>query len=494
MQLKKELEGLGGGGWFNKHYPAVPLALSSIAKGIKTPQSGVDWLMQSQAWFFKQNAFDFYWPVSELERVRKRLLAENSRSPGFARRLIAEWLPDYEKVMRFALDETRKLRDLSDEEFEAAVKELDEIHSRASYLPHLADCLLETGETAWIRAEISSAFPKETPTEEKKDEIELLTAPTTLTFVREEYLELIGIAKQRSEIPARELSTLLEKHVAKWFWIENNYRSRKRLDSAYFETKMNSLTNEELKTGLLEEKKRLEELRRKKLDVCRARSLGRKTENLLEIVDALAWLQDTRKKMNIAAAHAWFEVRDEITRRTRLSEDEANYLKAWEVEAALRNEVDAKLLQQRKQDGMALISIGTRLFELEAREASEIERVYASTPATATEVRGTVASKGKAVGPAILLLNLHAMPRVQRGDVIVANQTTPEYVPVLKKAAAIVTDQGGLTCHAAIVSRELGVPCIIGTKNATKIFRDGDLIEVDAIKGVAKIIRRAQEK
>ena len=59
----------------------------------------------------------------------------------------------------------------------------------------------------------------------------------------------------------------------------------------------------------------------------------------------------------------------------------------------------------------------------------------------------------------------------------------------MKKAAAIVTDEGGITSHAAIVSRELGIPCVIGTKFATKVFKDGDLIEVDADKGIVRKIK-----
>lgn len=67
--------------------------------------------------------------------------------------------------------------------------------------------------------------------------------------------------------------------------------------------------------------------------------------------------------------------------------------------------------------------------------------------------------------------------------------TRPELMPAVKKAKAIITDEGGLTCHAAIVSRELGVPCIIGTKIATKILKDGNLVEVDANKGIIRKIK-----
>ena len=67
--------------------------------------------------------------------------------------------------------------------------------------------------------------------------------------------------------------------------------------------------------------------------------------------------------------------------------------------------------------------------------------------------------------------------------------TRPEFLPLLRQAKAIITDEGGLTCHAAIISRELGIPCIIGTKMATRILKDGDLVEVDANKGIVRKIK-----
>jgi len=72
------------------------------------------------------------------------------------------------------------------------------------------------------------------------------------------------------------------------------------------------------------------------------------------------------------------------------------------------------------------------------------------------------------------------------GDILVSHMTDPEIVVAMKKAGAIITDMGGITCHAAIVSRELGIPCVIGTKIATKVFKDGDEVEVDATKGVVR--------
>jgi len=80
------------------------------------------------------------------------------------------------------------------------------------------------------------------------------------------------------------------------------------------------------------------------------------------------------------------------------------------------------------------------------------------------------------------------MPKMQEGDILVSTATTPSIVPAIRKAVAIVADEGGLTCHAAIISREFNIPCVVGTKIGTKILKDGDQIEVDATKGLVKKI------
>ena len=76
--------------------------------------------------------------------------------------------------------------------------------------------------------------------------------------------------------------------------------------------------------------------------------------------------------------------------------------------------------------------------------------------------------------------------KVKEGDILVTNMTIPAYLLGMKKACAFVTDEGGTTCHAAILAREMKKPCITGTRHATKILQDGDLVEVDAEKGIVR--------
>ncbi len=105
------------------------------------------------------------------------------------------------------------------------------------------------------------------------------------------------------------------------------------------------------------------------------------------------------------------------------------------------------------------------------------------------EIGGQIAYKGKVQGIVRIITSQKQIGNFKKGEIMVAAMTMPNYLPAMKKASAFVTDEGGITCHAAIVSRELKKPCVIGTKTATKVLKDGDLIEVDANKGIVKIIK-----
>ena len=99
-------------------------------------------------------------------------------------------------------------------------------------------------------------------------------------------------------------------------------------------------------------------------------------------------------------------------------------------------------------------------------------------------VKGLGAAPGFASGRVRVIASHEESDRLDDGDILVTHMTAPDWVPLMRRAAAIVTDSGGMTCHAAIVSRELGIPCVVGTAEATTILRDGELVTVDAGSGV----------
>lgn len=104
-------------------------------------------------------------------------------------------------------------------------------------------------------------------------------------------------------------------------------------------------------------------------------------------------------------------------------------------------------------------------------------------------INGQSASQGIVSGRVKIILTIKDIHKVSWGDILVSPMTRPDFVPAMKKAAAFITDEGGITCHAAIVSREMKKPCIIGTKIATQVLKDGDLVEVDANNGVVKLLK-----
>lgn len=99
-------------------------------------------------------------------------------------------------------------------------------------------------------------------------------------------------------------------------------------------------------------------------------------------------------------------------------------------------------------------------------------------------VRGLAASAGSASGPVRVLMSPRDGAQLRDGEVLVAPMTNPDWVPTMRRAAALVTDGGGMTCHAAIVSRELGVPCVVGARTATTVLRGGEMVTVDGARGV----------
>ena len=106
------------------------------------------------------------------------------------------------------------------------------------------------------------------------------------------------------------------------------------------------------------------------------------------------------------------------------------------------------------------------------------------------ELKGEIAYKGKIKGVVKIVSKKEEMGKIQDGDILVSSMTLPDLLSAMKKAGAFVTDEGGLLSHAAIIARELKKPCIIGTKIATKVLKDGMMVEVDAVKGIVRIVKQ----
>lgn len=146
--------------------------------------------------------------------------------------------------------------------------------------------------------------------------------------------------------------------------------------------------------------------------------------------------------------------------------------------------------------------IGDEIYLLQSRPITTIQKREAKGGLASGEVilEGLGASPGVASGKVKVVEGMGELDKVLKGDILVTKMTTPDMVPAMKRSAAIVTDEGGMTCHAAIVSRELGTPAVVGTREATRALKDGQVVTVDGEKGhvmlgaLAKPEEKAEEK
>lgn len=182
----------------------------------------------------------------------------------------------------------------------------------------------------------------------------------------------------------------------------------------------------------------------------------------------------------------------EIGVRLNLSIEEVRLLLWEEVRTALVDDVfpDRKALKIRAEFFCFYTEKGKRfLFTGELANKLEAQAKKVKIDFSMKELKGQCACLGKARGKAKIIFTVADAHKMQQGDILVSVATDPDLVPAMKKAAAIITEQGGVTSHAAIVSRELNIPCVIGTKVATKWLKDGDEVEVDATNGIVRKVK-----
>jgi phosphoenolpyruvate synthase/pyruvate phosphate dikinase len=149
-----------------------------------------------------------------------------------------------------------------------------------------------------------------------------------------------------------------------------------------------------------------------------------------------------------------------------------------------KNDYQKELTEKRGKLCMMYTSSLHKVDFLYGNDVLEFEKKFKPSANGEEEVKGIVANKGKVAGKAKIIFGPADFHKFKTGDILIAKMTSVDFIPIMKKASAFVTDEGGLACHAAIISREYNKPCIVGTGLGTVVFKDGDRVEVDAEKGI----------
>ncbi len=182
-----------------------------------------------------------------------------------------------------------------------------------------------------------------------------------------------------------------------------------------------------------------------------------------------------------------------VSKNFLTNEDDAFYLYSDEIIGLFDGlKINQQTINKRKKC-YAIVKVEDKIIRCTHAKAQRLAKELTITSSIIATIKGITANKGIIKGKVTIAPMLTNIQKVQeiikkmsQGDVLVAQSTTPELMVLVKKACAIVTDQGGMLSHAAIISREFNIPCIVGTGNATKLLKDGDIVEVDADAGVVK--------
>ncbi|PIY97194.1 MAG: hypothetical protein COY66_00870 [Candidatus Kerfeldbacteria bacterium CG_4_10_14_0_8_um_filter_42_10] len=216
-----------------------------------------------------------------------------------------------------------------------------------------------------------------------------------------------------------------------------------------------------------------------------------KQKKLLLAANRFAYLKEMRDDYRRPAYWAFRPFWKEIAKRTKLKFTETNYLLGNELEKAIikPNKKWQTLARKRMKNFALELTEGKFFIHSDQKSINQLlSQVILNSPDK--EIAGMVAFPGKIKGRVKIIYHKDDFKKFSKGEILITPMTHPEFLPIMRQASAVITDEGGITCHAAIVAREMKKPCIIGTKTATKVLKNGDFIEVDAVKGVVRIIKR----
>ncbi|MBD3164033.1 hypothetical protein GF323_02445 [Candidatus Woesearchaeota archaeon] len=327
------------------------------------------------------------------------------------------------------------------------------------------------------------------------DNFTILSTPTESSHLKKEEHSLLKISIEIENYDSLDalgdnLMNQLSSHAKKYFWIQNTYRDGINLGVDYFFKRANEIRDPKTKLRHFEDEHAKFLKKHRQLEKSNEFNIE---ENAMALLIRKGTIfQDHRKRNNLIGNYFMLRFAKLVSRLTKYSQEEIKYATPLEVLDILKGQnIEKTILKNRLKSCVFYIRPKERF--IHGSKKAKILYELLDNPnkgdKSILELKGISASLGKAKGCVKIVQDANNFKDFNHGDILVASMTRPEYTRLMKKAGAIVTDEGGITCHAAIVSRELGIPCVIGTKYATQVLNNNESVEVDADAGVIKRLK-----
>jgi len=298
-------------------------------------------------------------------------------------------------------------------------------------------------------------------------------------YIIQEQLDLMEIILDNGD-----KEKLLKKHWVKYSYIPCYSAIVKPYSLIYFKNRAEKISRKQAREFIDKTKEEFQNNKKKYASFIKNRSWSTIDKLFLDYAHQHFFLKDHRSHFRSLSSYQHGRILDEIAKRYKISLEDISLLLHQEIIELFKNSGTIKqVIEKRKimncvyifKDGKNTIVDKNKIIKKEEKQ-------------NISEIRGHVACPGIVSGYVKIVINPNDINKVKDGDILVSTMTRPDYLAAMKKAKAIITDEGGLLCHAAIVSREIKKPCIIGTKIATQILKDGDFIKVNANKGIVQKI------
>jgi phosphohistidine swiveling domain-containing protein/DNA-binding transcriptional ArsR family regulator len=447
-----------------------------------------------------------YQVEQEKEAVNQALKAKIERNPAWAKTVIRKFGKSYQ-LLEAEAEKTSKgrLYQLSNKELAQRLKKY-----YSAYLNHLAFISVPSMIESWLSKEIKEEVEKSLSRQKRKSNlnrfVEILTSPPLLIEERLDSLKIVDYIKKNGF--NKKTSQMIMNHTNKWAHLSFSDFSGPLLNYDYFKEEIEVLVEktsdplEEIKGNRRAERKRLKEIK----DIMEELKFSNKSKQKIRFYQDIYRLRNDRWDAVYKSHLLHLPLIDETGRRLDMSRQDLSLLTYEEMINLLVSgkKLNKGLLAKRKK-GWAVL-----LWEGEVQVISGIKEVVETMerfrivdqikeplkpkkglPADLDEsyqLKGTSVYKGEVRGSAKIVLSREDFNKVREGDIVVAHQTTPQYLSCLYRAGGLIIDESNPQSHAVLYAKALKIPTIIGAEFGTKFLKDGDKVFLDANKGIVKKI------
>jgi len=467
-----------------------------------------------------KNAIDYFVDLKEWMQAKEQFQEKINKNPLLLKEVIDRSLFMGEEMNKFTSQLLNvSLEKWSPDELIHFYEKFCDLQSR-EYAIGLLLPLIDIHGVSFLESFLSEYLTKKLPNEKVDDAFKVFTSPIKNSFAMDQEMDLLLLADKifkseenkkiflennSEDIPFKlkendfDSYKKLKEHVKKHNWVYYVYIGP-AFGEVQFVEFLKELLNKKI-DPVKEWKRKVEErnsLIKKRNEYLKILKPSEKDKTLIELISVYVLSKPRRKDYQSRSYYHLERFYKEISRRFNLSLELARSLTQKQINnLLLGKKIDLEKIKMQYKHHLCYFN-GDEVVTISEKKAQEFIDNNVSEEKIEIEnseiITGNTAFNGKVIGIVKVINDKTTMDKMNNGDILVSVATSPNIVSAMKKAGAIITDEGGLTCHAAIVSRELEVPCVVGTKFASKVLKDGDLVEVDADNGVVRILERKNEK